>query len=240
MPWYALLALTTVSGLVQSLTGFGAGVVMLLVLPSYFNMLQAPALSCAICLGLTAPMAWKFRKHIRLKLMLPPLCFYELGAMVTLNLVGGLDLEFLGIAFGVFLILLSIYFLFFSKNIQAKPTITSAAVCGTLSGVCNGLFGIGGPMMAIYFLAITDTKESYSGNQQCLFFITTIINLFIRIQKGFYTLDLIPMTLIGMVGIGIGMRFGLKILSRINSNLLRKIIYVFVGFSGILTLMDYV
>ena len=239
MPWYALLALTTVSGLVQSLTGFGAGVVMLLFLPSFYNMLQAPALSCAICLGLTAPMAWKFREYIRPRLFLRPLFFYELGAMTTLNLVAYLDLELLGIAFGGFLILLSIYFLFISKNIKVKPTLGSAAVCGTLSGICNGLFGIGGPMMAIYFLAITDTKESYSGNQQCLFFITTIINLIIRIHKGFYTLDLIPVTLIGMVGIGIGMRIGLKILSRINSNVLSKIIYIFVGISGVLTLVDH-
>lgn len=239
MPWYALLALTTVSGLVQSLTGFGAGIVMMLLLPTFFNMLQAPALSCAICLGLTAPMAWKFREYIRPKLVLPPLIAYEVGAITTLNVVSYLDLGILGIAFGVFLILLSLYFLFFSKNLKVKPTLGSAVFCGTLSGVCNGLFGIGGPTMAIYFLAITDTKESYSGNQQCLFFITTIINLIIRIYKGFYTLDLIPFTLIGMVGIGLGMRIGLKILSRINSNLLRKIIYAFVGLSGILTLVDH-
>ena len=239
MPWYGLLALTTVSGLVQSLTGFGAGIVMMLLLPSFFNMLQAPALSCAICLGLTAPMAWKFREHIRPKLVLPPLIAYEVGAITTLNVVSHLDLGFLGIAFGVFLIVLSIYFLFFSKSAKVKPTLGSAAVCGILAGICNGLFGIGGPMMAIYFLAITDTKESYSGNQQCLFFITTIINLIIRIHKGFYTLELIPATLIGMVGIGLGMRIGLKILSRINSNVLRKIIYAFVGVSGLLTLFDH-
>ena len=239
MPWYGLLALTTVSGLVQSLTGFGAGIVMMLFLPSFFTMLQAPALSCAICLGLTAPMAWKFRAYIQPKLILPPLIAYEVGAMTTLNFVSRLDLGVLGIAFGAFLIILSLYFLFLSKNITVQPSLKSAAVCGTLSGICNGLFGIGGPMMAIYFLAITDTKESYSGNQQCLFFITTIINLIIRMQKGFYTLDLIPFTLIGMVGIGLGMRIGLKILSRINSAVLKKIIYAFVGISGIITMFDH-
>ena len=239
MPWYALFAITIVSGLVQSLTGFGAGIVMMLFLPSFFTMLQSPALSCAICLGLTAPMAWKFREHIRFKLILPPLISYEIAALITLNLVGGLDLGLLGVAFGIFLILLSLYFLFLSKNVKVTPSLASAALCGTLSGICNGLFGIGGPMMAVYFLAITDTKESYSGNQQFLFTITTIVNLFIRVHKGFYTLDLIPYTLIGMVGIGIGMRFGLKILARINTNVLRKIIYGFVGISGLLTLFDH-
>ena len=67
----------------------------------------------------------------------------------------------------------------------------------------------------------------------------SLTNLIIRIHKGFYTLELIPATLIGMVGIGLGMRIGLKILSRINSNVLRKIIYAFVGVSGLLTLFDH-
>ena len=61
--------------------------------------------------------------------------------------------------FGVFLMLLSVYFLVFSSKLKIKATLMSATVCGTLAGILGGLFGIGGPPMVIFFLAALDDKE---------------------------------------------------------------------------------
>ena len=48
---------------------------------------------------------------------------------------------------------------------------------------------------------------------------------------------MVPMTLLGMVAITLGKLGGLRILERLNTDVLKKIIYIFVGISGVLTIL---
>ena len=65
MMWIAVFLIAAMGGVVQAVTGFGAGVVMMLVLPNFFDLLTAPALSSAIALALNTSLAFRFRKYIR-------------------------------------------------------------------------------------------------------------------------------------------------------------------------------
>jgi hypothetical protein len=237
MLYLMLLIAAAAAGMLQTITGFGSAILLMLVLPHFFTMLQAPALSSSITLALTVALAWKFRKHLDLRLLLLPVLLYEVSSVAALTVADRLNLELLSLAFGVFLVALSLYFLLLSSTFTVRPTPVSAAVCSLISGVCSGLFGIGGPLMAVYFLSATDTKESYVANVQCLFAVTTGINLLIRMQKGFYTLDLLPFTLLGMVGISLGKALGLRVLNRIPIEAMKKLVYGFVGVAGVLNLL---
>lgn len=194
----ALAAL--LGGFVQSVTGFGGAIVMMLVLPRFLGMLQAPALSASITAALTCGLAWKFRREIDLRTAAVPILTYLASSTVTIRLVGGLDLEVLVLAFGVFLILLSVYFIWFAWNVAIRANFVTASVCGLISGVCTGLFGVGGPLMAIYFLAATDRKETYLASLQFLFAVNNLANLAVRVVCGIYTLDLIPLSIVGILG----------------------------------------
>lgn len=227
------------AGVVQAVTGFGSAILIMMVLPYFFDMLKAPALCSAITFGFTASMAWRFRREVKPQLVLFPALCYEAGSVIVLNLARNLALDAIGVAFGVFLIVLSLYFLLLSKTISITAGMGSAAVCGMISGACSGLFGIGGPLMAVYFLAATRTKEEYAGNLQFVFALTTAVNFGIRVYKGFYTLDLVPLTLWGMAGITLGKMAGLKILDRINIERMGKLIYLLVGLSGVMTLAEH-
>ena len=57
-----------VAGIVQGVTGFGAGIVMMMILPSLFNNIpQSAGVSTAICSILCIQMAYMYRKHIDIK-----------------------------------------------------------------------------------------------------------------------------------------------------------------------------
>ena len=159
MLWIVLPLIAALGGIIHTITGFGSGIVMMLFLPSFLNMASAPALSSSINLFLSLILAFKFRKLIRVRLFLVPIIPYLIGSTMAIYALSGFDMRMVAIAFGVFLIILSLYFTFVAKKVTVTPNWQTAVLCGGISGVTAGLFGIGGPLMALYFLAITDSKE---------------------------------------------------------------------------------
>lgn len=222
-----------VAGIIQAVTGFGAGIFMMVFFPFFFPILNASALSASISLVGTCSLSWHYRKQSEWKLTLLPSAIYIAASSASILLAPYLPTDLLKRTFGFFLILLSIYFLTISGKLQIKASLLSATVCATLSGIVGGLFGIGGPPMVIYFLAALNDKEKYLGTIQLFFFITGIYTLVFRIINGIYTLDLIPYTLIGVAGIMVGKKFGTKIVDRINADTMKKLVYAFLGFAGL-------
>ena len=103
MLYVFLPIIAAVSGVLQSVTGFGSAILLMVFLPNFFDMLQAPAIASSITFGLSSTMAWKFRKELNWKLVLLPAVCYEIGSIIVLNIAAGLDLHLLGLAFGIFL-----------------------------------------------------------------------------------------------------------------------------------------
>lgn len=73
---------------------------------------------------------------------------------------------------------------------------------------------------------------------QTLFVVTNIINIITRLANGLYTADLLPCTLVGMAFILIGKEFGIRFARKLNIEVIKKVIYVFVGISGVITLAE--
>ena len=71
MIWAAVFLSAAVAGLIQSVTGFGAAVMMMLVVPYFLDMIRAPALVSTVALGLSVVLAWRFRRYVEWKLTLP-------------------------------------------------------------------------------------------------------------------------------------------------------------------------
>ena len=58
-----------------------------------------------------------------------------------------------------------------------------------------------------------------------------------RIANGIFTVDLLPAVFLGFAGITVGKLVGLRILDKINPGRIKKLVYAFVGISGILSLI---
>ena len=221
------------AGFIQAVTGFGSGILMMVFFPSFFPILGASALSSSISLPATCVQAWNYRKVSVWKLTFLPALVYILMSSASILLAPYLPTAILKKTFGVVMILLSIYFLTISGKLKVKANMVSATICAMISGFMGGLFGIGGPPMVIYFLAALDSKEAYLGTLQAFFFITGMYTFKFRIINGIYTMDLVPYTLLGVVGILIGTKVGRMVVNKINADTMKKLVYLFLGFAGL-------
>ena len=134
---------------------------------------------------------------------------------------------------------LGAYLLLTEKKAAIRVTPAVTVVCGLLAGVCGGLFSIGGPIMAIYYLAATDSRESYLANAQANFAVNNVTSITTRVLSGYYTLDLLPLTLLGVAGVVCGQRFGLKLSGKLNAVQLRRLVYAYVILSGAVTVVQH-
>lgn len=226
------------AGIIQTVTGFGGGIIMMLFFPLVLPILKASALSTLITLYLTCTLAWKLRSHVDRSQMAVPLVVFLISTTLALQLAMQIDTRKLTVLFGVFLIALSIYFIRFSNRIHIRATQTNCGVCAGLSGLCSGMFGISGPPMVVYYLSVLgDDKERYLATTQMFFCLGSIYNTVMRAARGILTLDMLPLFLCGLVGMVAGKRIGLYILSRINVETMKKAVYVFLAISGGITLI---
>ena len=225
-------------GLIQGMTGFGSGIFVMMFFPMFLPVLQAGALSSASSVTITAPTAWKYRKHIRPRDFLLPALFYCSCSALALRLAANADFTFMKATLGLFLMLISLYFLFVAGKFSIQATPLTAFICGCLSGTFSGLFGIGGPPMVIYFLAITgDDKDAYIANTQGFFLVAMLFTTAVRIYNGIITPSLAILMIPGMLGMFIGKTLGLRIIQKIDVAMMKKIIYVFLFLSGLSTFL---
>ena len=236
---YLIIALAAVlAGFIQAVTGFGSPMVMMMVIPYFYDMVTAPALANSISIWLAATLLWKFRNKIEWSSCLYPTGVFLAFNMLAIQMVRKIDLQSLSLAFGVFLVILALYFFLFSQKKPFRANWVTATLCGVVSGLTSGFFGVGGPLMAIYFVSATKSKETYVANIQFLFTLTTAMSMFSRIVNGIYTFDLLPMTAIGVACILFGKYFGLRVLDKLNPGKLQKLVYILVGVSGAVTVVQ--
>ena len=241
MIWIVMTLGTAAAGAVQTITGFGSVVLMMLMFPFFFNMLDAPSLALAINMLYCFVLCWKFRKSIDFKTALWPTLTYSAVCFAVTGLVKGADLHALVMIFSCFLMALSLYLLFVSARVKVKkPGVGVGVAFGVLAGVSAGAFAIGGPPMAPYMMAATRDHKSYVASMQFLFVITNVVNLSGRMLSGMFDWTLWPYIAVGSVCILIGMKVGEAAAERIDPQKLRLAVYAFVGISGLILLLQNV
>ena len=238
MVWAAVALGCVVAGVVQAVTGFGSVVFMMMVFPFFFDMLDAPALALVVNQLYCMALLWQYRRHVQWRVVLVPTVLYTVGNFVVAQFVGGLNLRGLTIAFALFLLALSVYFLAVARRIKVKPHPAVGVAVGALSGVTGGLFAIGGPPVALYMVAATDDYKSYQGCMQFLFTVTGIGNLLGRYFGGVLHAAILPYAAVGTVCILLGAVVGNRIVKRLNADTFRLVVYIFVGISGLFLLLQ--
>ena len=238
MTWLIILPLAALAGFIQSFTGFGAAAILMTVLPYAFSMLQAPGITQIICTFLAATMAWHFRKSINLKLLVWPTIIYTAASLAVVPFTKSFDLHVLTIVFGGFLVLLSLYSLTLDKKLKVSDSVGALIGCSALSGVLGGLFGVGGPTMALYLFAVSKTKEEYLGTLQLLFVISNLAITASRAANGIITVDILPTCAVGAVGILAGKHLGYKVGDRLDADKTRLAVNLCVGLSGVFTILQ--
>ena len=236
---FAVIAVTAlIAGLVQGVTGFGAGIVLMMALPYFLPVPQSAGVSTGICIVLFVSMIIRYRRAINLKKALLPSVLNIAICTVTISFATGVDQHLAKKILGGFLLLLAVYYLFLSPSGGAKPIpLPARLACIIISAVCDGLFGIGGPLMVVYFLSRTDSKEEYLGTIQAFFLINAVYNTAFRIIRGIILPEHLLLIVIGAAGIVLGALIAGRVVDRLNESILRKLVYGMIGVSGILNLV---
>lgn len=226
-----------VGGVVQGVTGFGAGIVMMIFLPLAFSVVQSAGVSSAISVALCAAMVWRYRSYLDPRALprdiAAPAVLYlavSSGSILFAQTVGQ---NLMKGVLGVFLVVLAAYFLVFQKAARFEPKGAVAIACVAISGLCDGLFGVGGPLMVVYFMARCADQRAYLGTIQCFFLITVSFATAFRVANGIVTPALLPALALGVAGILAGFIGANKIVDRLDANLVRQLTYVVIGISGI-------
>ena len=218
---------------VQTATGFGFAIICMAILPILFPMTEVLIMVPFISVPIMTIVLIKNIRHINYRLLVIPsiiaLIFQILGFRFVLGSDSVLIVRFLG---GV-LLLLCVYFFWFSHKIKIPVNNKSAFIAGLISGLIGGMFGIGGPPMALYCTMATEDKKEYLATIQAFFVVVlTAQMLYIIFFVGFThtTMSVLPFA----VGAGIlGMLLGMHIFNRMNSDVIKKAVYLVMALFGL-------
>ena len=236
--WIPLLFIIFAGGAVHSITGFGCGLVIMIVLPHLMPMTQAAAMSTITGGILSASLIWRYRGKLDPRFVILTAIPYLAVSVTMLQFVRRIDTRVMAIVFGAFLVLIGLYYIILSGKAHLRITPVTMLVCPAVSGLTSALFGIGGPLMSLLYLEKYETRAEYASNLQMLFFISAVTNTTTRVINGIITTDLLPTAAAGVAAILLGKRVGLYFADRMKPDLLRKAVYLMVLFSGVITILN--
>lgn len=225
------------AGFIQSVTGFGGALVMMMALPYFVAMKTATALSGLICIPMCIAVALRYRSQIQGKLVAVPTVIYLASSTLFIRVAATINLDSIKAVFGIFLILLSVYFMFFSGRLNLKGDLKTALVCAGLSGLTGGLFGVGGPFLVLYYLSVTTDKKAYLGTINLVFMITESYSAAMRCMNGLITPDLFPVILGGFCAVLAGSSLGGRMVDRLDGERMKTCIYLLLAVSGAVTFL---
>ena len=237
---FVLTALVCSGGaFVQRVTGFGMGIFAMLFLP-YF--LPSYGMSVAV-MGMVSSVgatynALHHRKNVRLKLMLPLVGAAMVVIPMAVYLSASLPQGVLKRLLGAVLVVLSIWFLFFSKRVHLKPTLPNGLAAGAVAGLLNGLYNAGGPPAVLYLIHATSDKSVYFATIQAFFAATNTFSTINRALNGLINGQVLLLAAAAMVGWGAGNTLGSRVFEKLDADRLRTIVYYGMIISGVLMIVQ--
>lgn len=225
-------------GLVMGVTGFGAGMVAMMALPVFYSLTESAAIAGVVCAVLSAHMTIRYWKHINFKSLIAPTIAYMILCALIIRFSTEVDQALIQKGFGVFLICLCIYYLFLQKDGHPhKKSLALSILCIAFSAVFDSLFSIGGPLLVVYFMDRTDSTKAYIGTIQAFFFINYTYSSVVRVIDGILLPSHLPVTVACSVAVLLGGVIAQKLVNRLDDQMVRKLIYIMIGVSGVLNLV---
>ncbi len=237
VPIILCMSISLVGAFVQRVSGFGYGIIVMMVFPYLLAYSEATALSSIISLISSAYVAFTMRKNIRFSKLFVPLITYTVTSYLATGLVTMLDTSLLKRILGVALVVLSIYFFFFNSKLKIRPTLWAALVAGGVSGAMSGLLSMGGPPMVLYFMSTnSESTDDYVATIQAFFAVSNVIVTGIRVSKGLVTDNVLLMILPVAAAMLVGTLCGQALYKRLSPPLIKKCVYAFMAVSGVIAI----
>ena len=222
------------AGFVQRVSGFGLGIFAMVFLPHFMTSHTATAsISALFACATSIYNAIIYRKNIEYKTALPMICAALVSIPVAVHFSSVVPGEIFKILLGIVLIILSLYFLFFNTRIKIKPTFFNGVLAGALGGTLGGLFSTGGPPAVLYLSNATKENITYFATIQFYFCFTNLYATAMRAFSGIINTEILKFAAIGILGCMTGDFIGRSVFDKLDSDKLKRIIYIGMIISGI-------
>lgn len=230
---YAVCVL--IGAIIHAISGFGFGVFAMSVFP-FFMPSYTMGLVLSGMMGITITTYYslsQFRK-VNWKYIIVPFVSSVIVGFLTMRYLKGFSDNFLGRVLGLFLILLSVYFLVFEKLITVRMNIRNGIIAGSAAGFIDTMFSMGGTPLALYLSSTAASKEAYLANLSCTILLMSLGTLVNRVIAGMITVEILKYYVFGLIFVVIGMTIGGKIFKTFSPSVLRKAVYIFIAITGVL------
>ena len=233
MPLLLIQFLTVILAyFVKGICGFANTLVLTNILS--FHQDNASITPMDILLGYPANifLAWRNRKIISFKDVLPLAAVSVLGMIPGAFLLKYVDPRSLKVVFGLLVIVMSIEALLRKKiSKKRKPHKAVMAVIGLCSGLLSGLFGIGA-LLAAYMSRITDDADQFRGSLCAVFLIMDTFRIVSYATLGLFTSQILLTVLKLLPAMVAGMFLGVLASKKIDNALAIRLVNILLLVSG--------
>jgi uncharacterized protein len=240
MDWFLICLLILISLLasfIQGCTGFGYSILSMALLPLILPYKLAVTATATSSFGMALYFTVKLRKHVHMKLLLWPLISATVTGLAGVFLLTNTSETWMRHILGLVLFGLSLYFIFFSSKIHISQSPANGLIAGSVSGLFNGLFNLGGPPMVVYFISATDDKMQYHATMQYYFAINGVIILLSHAVIGDFNIQVVQCSAVLLAGIAVGSVAGFALFRQIPVTVMRRLVYGVMMILGIYLLI---
>jgi uncharacterized membrane protein YfcA len=211
---FLFLLLTLFAEIIGTVGGFGSSVFFVPIGNFFFDFHVVLGLTAVFHLASNVSKIVLFRQGLDKKLIiqlgLPSVLFVVIGGYLS----KAFDGQMLEVLLGIFLVLLSAFFLLKSE-IEVPKNTAAAVIGGAASGFSAGLLGTGGAIRGLTMAAFNLEKSVYIATSAFIDLLVDASRTVVYYQNGFInrdTLKWVPaLLIIGFLGTWIGQRLLAKI-----------------------------
>lgn len=228
-----------IGAIIQGISGFAFSMVVLAVFPYIFGYTKALIMASMLATLLVIYNAYLYRKTIEwqwLPLWMIFCISTDFVSVLLLKHIGDQPIWYT--LMGVIYVALAVYLLWGQKFLNVQPNKRSLVVLSIFYGFITGAFGVGGPLMAAFFLEASSSKEHYLGTTQVISVGMLGMDFVFRVGNGMFTNDLLGSAALGIAFMVAGLGVAKRLVKRMDSNMLRKNVCLVMIVNGIVLLLQ--
>ena len=227
------LAILTVAGFTQGLTGFGFGLVSMALLPLLLPVKEAAVVVAVLNLATCVFTLWAVRRHLCWRRGRSLIVGSAAGVPFGVYLLAHLEPAPLLRAMGIVLVVFAAAELLSAPAARPKVPGWLGLPAGFLGGSIGGALNMGGPPVIAYVYAQAWSKEEIVATLQLVFGVSALLRVTLIGAGGLYTASMVPLLLLTLVPMALAILLGTSLLLRVPLVPLRRGVAVFLLVLGL-------
>ncbi|MFV0498902.1 MAG: sulfite exporter TauE/SafE family protein [Bacilli bacterium] len=221
-----------ICSIIQGFCGFGFSLVLIPLLACFLPLHQIIYLNVIFSFLLNLSLFIKIRKYAKLRSLLPLISVAIIFTIVGAWFTGSVNEKYLKIVLGFILILSSLINLL---HIEIKFHVYQRyyLLVGLVCGILNGISGVGGPPLILFFSNLKMDKLVYKATLNTIFLSLNVVALISYTSFDYLSLDIIKLGLIYGVVVIMGAYIGLWISNRVKEQQFKLFVTVAILLMGI-------